>query len=120
LVILDEPFRGLDRDKRRLLMARTRQYWPQATLICITHDVGQTQGFERVLVIEAGHIAEDDSPANLIKQSDSRYQALLMAEVAVREGLWSSAEWRRLWLEGGQLAERMGAQDLVRENGHGE
>ena len=106
LVILDEPFRGLDREKRRRLLARTRHYWPQATLLCITHDVGQTQDFERVLVIEGGHIAEDGCPAELATQPGSRYRALLKAEEAVREGLWSSAEWRRLWLEGGQLAEQ--------------
>ncbi len=29
LVILDEPFRGLDRDKRRELLARARQFWQQ-------------------------------------------------------------------------------------------
>lgn len=112
LVILDEPFRGLDREKRRLLLARTRQYWPQATLLCITHDVGQTREFERVLVIEAGHIAEDGCPAELAGRPDSRYRALLKAEEAVQEGLWSSAEWRRLWLEGGHLTERTLAQSV--------
>jgi ATP-binding cassette subfamily B protein len=112
LVILDEPFRGLDRGKRRQLLARTRQYWPQATLLCITHDVGQTQDFERVLVIEAGRVAEDGSPAELMAQANSRYGALLKAEDAVREGLWASAEWRRLWLEGGQVAEQSLEQHL--------
>ncbi|MEM7028650.1 MAG: ATP-binding cassette domain-containing protein [Chloroflexota bacterium] len=106
LVILDEPFRGLDREKRRQLLAQTRRYWPQATLLYITHDVGQTEDFERVLVIEAGQIVEDDAPTNLLAQPDSRYKALLQAEDSVREGLWSSAVWRRLWLEDGTLAER--------------
>ena len=112
LVILDEPFRGLDREKRRQLLARTRQYWPQATLLCITHDVGQTQEFERVLIIEAGRLAEDGSPAELSARPNSRYRALLEAEQSVREGLWSSAEWRRLWLAGGQLTERTLGPDL--------
>ena len=43
LVILDEPCRGLDREQRRELLARTRQLWRQATLLCITHDVGETR-----------------------------------------------------------------------------
>lgn len=119
LVILDEPFRGLDREKRGLLLARTRHYWPQATLICITHDVGQTQDFERVLVVEDGHIAEDGCPSDLANQPNSRYRTFLKAEEAVREGLWSSAEWRRLWLEGGQLAERTLAQNLNGGIGNG-
>ncbi len=106
LVILDEPFRGLDREKRRQLLCRTRQYWPQATLLYITHDVGQTQDFERVVVVEDGQIIEDDQPTKLMAQQNSRYLALLEAEAAVREGLWASSSWRRLWLESGQLLER--------------
>jgi ATP-binding cassette subfamily B protein len=40
LVILDEPFRGLDREHRRILLERARQVWREATLLCITHDMG--------------------------------------------------------------------------------
>lgn len=105
LVVLDEPFQGLDRTQRRQLLANARQHWQTATLLCITHDVSETQGFERVLVIEAGRIVEDAPPAILSTQPDSRYRALLEAEEAVRVGMWESAEWRRLWLEDGQLRE---------------
>jgi len=105
LVILDEPFRGLDREKRRELLVRTREWWSHATLLCITHDVGETRAFNRVLVVEEGRIVEDGIPADLAERPGSRYQAILAAEEAVREGLWSSAAWRRLWLEGGRLRE---------------
>jgi ATP-binding cassette subfamily B protein len=40
LVILDEPFRGLDCQRRRALLARARCWWREATVLCITHDVG--------------------------------------------------------------------------------
>ena len=45
LVILDEPFRGLDRPRRRKLLAEARRHWSEATLMCVTHDVGETQSF---------------------------------------------------------------------------
>lgn len=105
LVILDEPFRGLDREKRRTLLSRARAYWPDATMLCITHDVGQTQDFERVLVVEDGRIIEDDAPQTLLARPGSRYRALLDAEDAVRETLWASENWRRLWLEDGMVKE---------------
>ena len=63
LAILDEPFRGLDRAKRRALLIQARVHWRDATMLCITHDVGETQAFERVLVIEDGRIVEDAAPA---------------------------------------------------------
>ena len=105
LVILDEPFRGLDRNKRRALLGQTRQWWKDTTLLCITHDVGETQTFERVLVIDNGHIAEDGNPAELMAQPDSMYRSLREAEDAVRQGLWSSTAWRRIRLESGCLEE---------------
>jgi ATP-binding cassette subfamily B protein len=69
LVILDEPFRGLDRAQRRVLLQRARQEWRAATLLCITHDVQSTQAFDRVLVVEGGRIIEDDDPARLAAPS---------------------------------------------------
>ncbi|OQY55612.1 MAG: ABC transporter permease [Candidatus Parabeggiatoa sp. nov. 2] len=106
LVILDEPFRGLDREKRRLLLERTRRYWRKATLLFISHDVGDTQTFNRVLVVEEGRVVEDDAPETLMQQAESRYRTLLDSEEAVRRGLWESAEWRHFWLENGQLHEK--------------
>jgi ATP-binding cassette subfamily B protein len=103
LVILDEPFRGLDRDKRRLLLERVRQRWRDATLLCITHDVGETLPFERVLVVEGGRVVEDGAPARLAGVATSRYRALFDAEAEVRTGLWSSRAWRRLRLVGGRV-----------------
>ncbi|HLK64371.1 MAG TPA: ATP-binding cassette domain-containing protein [Bryobacteraceae bacterium] len=111
LVILDEPGRGLDRERRRALLDHARELWSDATLIYITHDVSDTHDFERVLVIENGRIAEDGAPAVLASQPDSRYQALLNAEHAVRRGLWSNHKWRRLHMEGGHLAELESRQE---------
>jgi ABC-type bacteriocin/lantibiotic exporter with double-glycine peptidase domain len=97
LALLDEPFRGLDRTQRQALLRELRQWWSGATLLCVTHDVSETQGFDRVLVIERGRIVEDGSPAALA-QSPSRYQAMLQAEQAVHAELWQQPAWRRLHL----------------------
>jgi ATP-binding cassette subfamily B protein len=117
LAILDEPFRGLEREQRRELLGRARRLWRDATLLCITHDVGETRGFDRVLVIEEGRIVGDGSPAELAHQQDSRYRQLLEAEESVLKGLWEDVgaaasetatgdgRWRRLRLLDGALVE---------------
>jgi ATP-binding cassette subfamily B protein len=105
LALLDEPFRGLDRQQRRELLARARDHWEDITLLCVTHDVGETIGFPRVLVIENGRIVEDGDPEELARQVNSRYRALLEAEESVREGSWSSGAWRHLRLDQGRLVE---------------
>jgi ABC-type bacteriocin/lantibiotic exporter with double-glycine peptidase domain len=105
LVLLDESFRGLDRESRHRLLAHARKAWPEATLLCITHDISATRSFERVLVIDAGKIIEDGSPDELLRQADSRYKDLLHAEESVRRGVWSGVAWRRMQLKDGQLHE---------------
>jgi ATP-binding cassette subfamily B protein len=110
LVVLDEPFRGLDRERRQRLMLRARELWKGKTLFCITHDVRETLGFERVLVVEGGKIAEDGAPAELAARQDSRYRALLEAEEQVEREIWQGPEWRRLRIEQGQLHEQQPAR----------
>lgn len=119
LVLLDEPFRGLDRSKRHALLASARQLWRGTTLLCVTHDVGETLGFERVLVVEGGRIVEQGPPSELATREGSRYRALLEAEEALRQELWSSRRWRRARLEQGRLATEQGqlATQARREHG---
>jgi ATP-binding cassette subfamily B protein len=105
LAILDEPFRGLDRQQRRRLLAASRQLWRDVTLLCITHDVAETQAFDRVLVVEDGHLLEDDRPDALRARPDSRYRRLLEAEQSIRQELWLSSDWRHLNLADGRLEE---------------
>ncbi len=107
LALLDEPFRGLDRHQRRDLLARARRHWEGTTLLCVTHDVGETLTFTRVLVIEDGHIVEDGNPEELARKKDSRYRALVEAEESVREGSWAGGDWRHLRLEDGRLTEEL-------------
>jgi ABC-type bacteriocin/lantibiotic exporters, contain an N-terminal double-glycine peptidase domain len=61
-----------------------------------------------VIVVKGGRIVEDGTPADLIERRGSYYKTMLEAETMVREGLWSSATWRRLWLERGRLSENNG------------
>ena len=105
LAILDEPFRGLDHRTRRELLNSARQHWRDATLICIMHDVIDTQGFARVVVVDEGRIVEDAPPEVLAAQPESLYRKLLTADEAVQTAHWQSAIWRRLRLEGGRLYE---------------
>jgi ATP-binding cassette subfamily B protein len=111
LVILDEPFRGLDRERRRALLKRARELWKDATVLCVTHDVGETQEFDRVLVIEDGRIKEDGPPARLATRVGGRYRALLEAEDEVRKKLWMGSMWRRLYLRSGRVTEEAPTPD---------
>ena len=105
LVILDEPFRGLEYKQRESLLSNSRKLWEQATLLCITHDIGQTLSFDQVVVLEEGHIVEMGVPEKLVQKQNSHFKKMLETENAVYEKIWGSACWRKLKLEEGHLTE---------------
>lgn len=105
LVVLDEPFTALDRERRRELLKRARELWRQATLLCITHDVDESLAFDRVIVVEQGRVVEDGEPATLAGQAGSAYRRLLNSEKEVRWNTWGNREWRRIRLENGRMVE---------------
>ena len=100
LVVLDEPFRGLDRQHRRELLETARTRWRGITLLCATHDLAETRDFDRVIVIEGGRLIEDGNPRELAMRADSRYAALLAEETATA-ALWT--RWRAVWIEAGRV-----------------
>ena len=104
LVLMDEPFRGMDRRQRADLLARSRQFWNRTTLLCVTHDLKETEKFDRVLVMEGGRIVEDGSPDELAGRPDSRYRAMLESEAALKN-VWSEDSWRHWRLNRGQVIE---------------
>jgi ABC-type multidrug transport system fused ATPase/permease subunit len=106
LAILDEPFRGLDRDRRKRLLAESRRLWQSITLLCVTHDVEHTTDFDRVLVVENGRIVENGPPHELLANASSRYAELLRADQENRTLLWGGGKWRHWWLADGKLVEK--------------
>ena len=105
LVLLDEPFRGLDRELREQLLTEARHRWINSTLLCVTHDLAETRTFDRVLVFEGGRIVEQGSPAELLKSADSRYWRMLESEENLRDGLWNPRHWRRIKIQSGRITE---------------
>jgi ATP-binding cassette subfamily B protein len=108
LVILDEPFRGLDLATRRELLALARDWWRHATLLWVTHDIAETEAFGRVLVIDGGRIVEDGDPSVLGQRPGTRYQALVRGDRQMHETEWSAERWRRIWIERGKIREEGG------------
>ncbi|MFO0667929.1 MAG: ATP-binding cassette domain-containing protein [Polyangiaceae bacterium] len=104
LVLLDEPFRGLERDRRRELMSRARKLWERSTVLAVSHDVSDTVYFDRVIVIADGRVVEDAAPQTLLAASESVYRKLFDGDEALRSGLWSEHAWTRLRLEDGRLS----------------
>jgi len=105
LAILDEAFRGLDRERRARLMKASRALWSNVTLLCVSHDVVQTRDFDRVLVIENGRVVENGPPRELLARPTSRYAQLVRADEENHRALWRGGSWRNWRLERGRIDE---------------
>jgi ATP-binding cassette subfamily B protein len=102
LVILDEPFRGLERDKRRELLRRARARWAHATILFVSHDVGDTLDMDRVLVIDDGSVVEDGAPAELLA-TETAYRKLVEGDQSALREVWGRPEWSRLRVVDGRV-----------------
>jgi ATP-binding cassette subfamily B protein len=80
-----------------------REWWQGATLLCVTHDIGETQSFDRVVVIDSGRVIADGSPVALARDPDSPYARMLAQERELHARAWSDPAWRRLRLRQGRL-----------------
>ena len=73
LLVLDEPTAHLDlRFRNRLL--KILQQLPQQAIV-LTHDLAMLEDFDRVLVVDRGHVVHDATPAVAIAWYERRCQA---------------------------------------------
>jgi ATP-binding cassette subfamily B protein len=105
LVVLDEPFRGLDADGRQQALQNVRERFRSATLFLATHNVRAALDLDRVLVMHDGTIVEDGSPRELAGRADSHFRRMLDADDALSARVWRRGDWRRLRLVDGGVVD---------------
>jgi ABC-type bacteriocin/lantibiotic exporter with double-glycine peptidase domain len=105
LALLDEAARGLDKSARQRLLRNLRQHFSGATMLCVSHDISETRAFDRVVVMDQGRVMEYGPPAELERNTLSRYRHLLEQEREVAQRLWAHEAWRHVVLRDGQLHE---------------
>jgi ABC-type bacteriocin/lantibiotic exporter with double-glycine peptidase domain len=103
LVVLDEPFLGLERDRRRALLKHARQRWDACTLLYVTHDISETRAFDRVFVVENGRLVEEGEPLHLAQTLSTRYRRMLQTQEGVLHRMFANSDWKRIHLESGRI-----------------
>lgn len=101
LVLLDEPFTGMDAAQRNRVREAIEHRWPDATMLFVSHNISETTRFSRVLVFAEGRIVEDGPPAELLAASDSLYQRMLARETELTSHLVDGSGWQHTHLETG-------------------
>src|SRR5688572_8554892 len=94
ILILDEPTTGLDAESSALVAEALRTLARNRSTLIVSHDLNLIRSVDRVLVISAGRIHEEGSPADLLA-SDGLYAELYARqfgdEAAAQAGVSVSA-----------------------------
>ncbi|TNJ29811.1 Multidrug resistance-associated protein 1 [Giardia muris] len=77
IVILDEATAQVDRENDRLIQDTIRETMASTTIFSIAHRLDTVIDFDRILVVDAGKIAEYDTPANLLRREGSIFSQLV-------------------------------------------
>jgi ABC-type multidrug transport system fused ATPase/permease subunit len=84
ILILDEATSSLDASSEQQLLGRLRRILPGSTIIVISHRLSAMVCVERVILLEAGRVVEDASPAVLLRTGGA-YSQLFNAVASVPE-----------------------------------
>ena len=76
VLILDEATAAIDLETDDLIQATIRQEFADCTVLTIAHRLNTIMDSSRVLVLDAGRIAEFESPQNLLRNEDSVFYGM--------------------------------------------
>ncbi|XP_023680988.2 multidrug resistance-associated protein 1 [Paramormyrops kingsleyae] len=73
ILVLDEATAAVDLETDTLIQSTIRVQFEDCTVLTIAHRLNTIMDYTRVIVMDKGHIAEMDSPANLISKRGQFY-----------------------------------------------
>ncbi|EPQ52646.1 ABC protein [Gloeophyllum trabeum ATCC 11539] len=76
VVVLDEATASVDLETDSKIQQTIQTQFSDRTLLCIAHRLRTIISYDRILVLDAGLIAEFDTPMNLFSRRDSIFRAM--------------------------------------------
>ncbi|QRV79190.1 ABC transporter transmembrane region [Ceratobasidium sp. AG-Ba] len=76
ILILDEATSSVDVDTDSMVQQMIQRDFHGRTLLCIAHRLNTIAFYDRVLVLDKGHMKEYDTPLNLFDQPGSQFRAM--------------------------------------------
>ncbi|KAJ3291659.1 hypothetical protein HDU79_002170 [Rhizoclosmatium sp. JEL0117] len=77
ILIMDEATANVDYDTDSLIQRSLREDFGNSTVLTIAHRLNTIIDYDRVLVLDAGIIAEYDSPKNLLANQNSKFSKMV-------------------------------------------
>jgi len=81
ILLLDEATSSLDGESEEMIRQALDRLMQNRTVIAIAHRLSTLRSFDRIVVMESGHIMQDGPPNDLLRR-DGPYRALVQKEMA--------------------------------------
>ncbi|CAM6110824.1 unnamed protein product [Calypogeia fissa] len=85
ILVLDEASASLDISTDAIIQKAIRRQFAHCTIINVAHRIPTVIDSDRVLVLDAGYLRENDSPKNLLANENSLFSKLVQ-EYTSRSG----------------------------------
>ncbi|KAF9581125.1 hypothetical protein BGW38_001974 [Lunasporangiospora selenospora] len=102
IIVMDEATASVDFETDLRIQGTIREEMSQSTIITIAHRIRTIADFDRVLVMNAGEVAEFDKPLTLMKKEDSLFRMLCERSSEFETLLAIAEEKERKDLEAGR------------------
>ncbi|KAG8702705.1 hypothetical protein FRC09_004597 [Ceratobasidium sp. 395] len=76
IIVLDEATASVDYETDKNIQNTISREFEDKTLLCIAHRLKTIIGYDRICVLDAGQIAEFDTPAALFKRTDGIFRSM--------------------------------------------
>ena len=86
ILVMDEATASIDNETDTEIQDMIRENFCDATVLTIAHRLNTIMDSDRILVLEAGKVAEFDSPQALLQRDDSLFRQLVEKSQAAQTG----------------------------------
>ena len=76
ILILDEATAAVDLETDDLIQATIRKEFSECTVLTIAHRLKTILDYDKILLLDAGKVAEFNSPQNLLADSSSTFHSM--------------------------------------------
>merc|ERR1712159_163780 len=77
ILVMDEATASIDNETDSIIQQMIRKNFSDATVLTIAHRLNTIMDSDRILVLDDGHIAELDTPENLLAKEDGHFKAMV-------------------------------------------